>query len=609
MSNQQSSAIASWYRQLNQLMSDQQVDVVLITSRDGHLSEYTALVNNPRYQLTGFDGSVGDALVFSAECAERCGLSAQCILFVDGRYHLQADQQTDPQYVEVYKLDYGQQMWKSMVAWIEKHRAQINKIGFDGFRLSSFHVNKLTSFAEQYQLSLHCFNRYEIDQAIALPGLIIDKPIYQLANELLGRNIQTNIDRLTASYPLGFEAQSTCYVTAMCDDVAYLLNSRGYHGPNASSHFGYLFVIGYQLVLFLPRDCADSPVEFHDLEGVELTVIRNDWSQLQQLLGQYPITGVCYQAKGINYALQQVIDNCFAGATCFDEFKGVTPIRVVKSPEELAAMRQAFSKSSQAIATTIRWAKYGDPEDHIYTEGSLSQKIWQEYQDQGALSLSFNTIAGTGANGALIHYSDDTSTQPLQDGELVILDSGAYYQEGLATDVTRGCFCNHSRQAVPQAWQKAIYTATLKASVAGLTACLHHKTTGAEFDQMIRQRVQQAGFDYAHGTGHGVGIDVHEGGIGISPRNNEPLTEQAVVTIEPGVYLPDQGGVRVENVVIVKRDEFKPDHFVFENLVFVGYDWELIDVEQLDDQEKEYLKRYEYQCQQMGTSITACPLF
>ena len=601
--------LATWYAQLNDLMQAQGVDALLITSRDGHLSEYTALQNNPRYQLSQFNGSVGDAIFISKALADKLQMQAQCLLFVDGRYHIQADRQTDPQFVAVQKLEYGQGMWKNMLAWFEKNRAEINKIGFDGFRFSSDSISKLADFANTYEMQLHSFDHYEIDEAIELPGFVTSKPIYQLADELLGRDIKTNIDNLTATYPLGFEANKTCYVSAMSDDVSYLLNSRGYHAPNLSTHFGYIFVVGYNLVLFLPKDCAEAPVEINNLGELELTVVRNDWQALTEQLGKFDVTGVCYQGSGINFALQQVIEATFAGATCFEKFAGVTPIRVVKSEQELDAMRSAFIKSSRAIAETIRWAKFGDDEDHIYTEGTLAHKIWDEYQDQGALSLSFSTIAGTGENGALIHYSDDTSTKKLEDGELVILDSGAYYEEGLATDVTRGCFCNHSRQAVPDKWQKDIYTATLKASIAGLTACIHESTTGAELDEIIRGVLKEAGFDYAHGTGHGVGIDVHESGIGISPNINKPMTENAVVTIEPGVYLAGQGGVRVENVVIVKRHNFKKDHFVFENMSFVGYDWELIDLEQLTEDEKEYLKLYESHCQDMGTSITACPLF
>lgn len=601
--------LTSWYSELNDLMQVQQVDALLITSRDGHLSEYTALENNPRYQLSQFNGSVGDAIFISKALATKLDMQAQCLLFVDGRYHLQADRQTDPQLVEVQKLEYGQPMWKTMLAWIESNRANIAKIGFDGYRFSSDNIAKLAEFANTYDMQLHSFDHYEIDNAIELPGFITTKQIYQLADDLLGRDIKTNIDNLTSTYPLGFEADKTCYVSAMSDDVSYLLNSRGYHSPNLSSHFGYIFVVGYHLILFLPRDCAQAPVEIDNLGELELTVVRNDWQALQQHLAKHEVTGVCYQGSGINFVLQQVIDATFKGATYFDKFAGVTPIRVVKSPQELDAMRSAFTKSSKAIAETIRWAKFGCEEDHVYTEGALATKIWDEYQDQGALSLSFSTIAGTGENGALIHYSDDTSTKKIEEGELVILDSGAYYEEGLATDVTRGCFCNRSRHGEPEKWQKDIYTATLKASIAGLTACVHESTTGAQMDDIIRGVLQDAGFDYAHGTGHGVGIDVHESGIGISPKINKTLTENAVVTIEPGVYLADQGGVRVENVVIVKRHNFKEDHFVFENMSYVGYDWELIDLEQLNEDEKEYLKLYEYRCQDMGTSITACPLF
>jgi len=606
MSNQ---AMNTWYSQLDSLMAEHQIDALLITSRDGHLSEYTALENNPRYQLSQFDGSVGDAIFISQPLAKRLKMQAQCLLFVDGRYHLQADRQTDPQFVSVQKLAYGEVMWGSMMAWLEKHSNDINTIGFDGFRFSSADATRLTEFANLNTIKVHSFSHYEIDSAIELAGFITEKPIYQLKDELLGRDIKTNIDALTASYPEGFETESTCYVTAACDDVAYLLNSRGYHGPHMSSHFGYMFVIGKELVLYLPRDCAEAPVNIDNLGPLNLTVIRDSWNALQNVLKGFEVDGVVYQQKGINYVLEQQVKKTWPDAHHYERFEGVTPIRVVKSPQELDAMRSAFIKSSKAIAQTIRWAKYGDEEDHIYTESSLSHKIWDEYQEQGALDLSFNTIAGCGENGALIHYNDNDSDKPLKDGELVLLDSGAYYEEGLATDITRGCFCNHSRKEKPQQWQIDIYTATLKASIAGLSAQIHQSTTGAELDEIIRKVIQDKGYDYAHGTGHGVGIDVHEGGIGISPRIGKPMTENAVVTIEPGIYLADQGGVRVENVVIVKRHSSKDDHFVFENLSFVGYDWELIDLDQLTLDEKEYLKLYEDRCQNLGTEITRCPLF
>ncbi|NQZ11082.1 MAG: M24 family metallopeptidase [Algicola sp.] len=600
--------LTAWYAQLDALMNEQQIDALLLTSRDGHLSEYTALENNPRYHLSQFTGSVGDAIFISATLAAKLDMKAQCLLFVDGRYHIQADKQCDPAKVSVQKLTFGDVMWDSMMDWFESNKQHINKLGLDGYRFSSSDVSRLGEFAQDHGFTLHSYNHCEIDTAIELPGFITTKPITQLADELLGRGVKDNITALTSSYPEGFSAEQTCYITSVSDDVSYLLNSRGYHTPNLSSHFGYLFVINQDVVLYLPRDAAECEVNINDVGDLSFTVVRNDWNELGNLLKAKSVNGLCYKAEGINYVLQQMIDQTWSGLKCNDTFAGVSPIRVVKSPQELKAMKHAFVRSSKAIAETIRWAKYGNGEDSTYTEGALASKILSEYQAQGALGLSFSTIAGCGENGAQIHYSDNTSTRPLNDGELVLLDSGAYYEEGLATDVTRGCFCNHSRQAKPEDWQIDIYTTTLKASIAGLCAIVPTSCTGAQMDEIIRKVVKDAGYDYAHGTGHGVGIDVHESGIGISPKVKDTFTENAVVTIEPGIYLADKGGVRVENVVIVRKDENKPDHFYFEIMSFVGYDWELIDLERLTEDEKDYLKDYEQSCQNMGTEITACPL-
>lgn len=596
------------YSRLDALMNEHQLDAVLLTSRDCQLSEYTPLANNTRYHMTGFTGSVGDALYLSKSLAEKAAEKAQCLLFVDGRYHLQADIETLPELVSVQKLDYTQGMWATIKQWLADNQDNIKKVGFDGYRFSSGDVEQLAELAGQSDFELHSFNHREIDEVTGLAGMTTTKPIEQLADPMLGRSIMDNIKALQDSYPDNCAASQTCYVTALTDDVAYLLNSRGYHSENQSAHFGFLFLLGNEVILYLPKECSECAVNIDNLGELQLTVIRNNLADLAAWLKGQSVKSVCFDKAGINFVLRQLIDETCKGADLHDEFKGVTPIRAVKSPQELAAMRKAFLRSSVAIAETIRWAKYGDEQDRVFTEGCMAAKLWDEYEAQGAKSLSFSTIAGCGENGALIHYSDVNSTRPLNDGELVLLDSGAYYEEGLATDITRGCFCNHSRSERPQAWQVDIYTTTLKASMAGLMANIPDTTTGAELDKVIRDVVEQAGYNYAHGTGHGVGIDVHESGIGISPRVESPLTENAVVTIEPGIYLEGQGGVRVENVVVVKRDEFHPENFHFENLSFVGYDWDLIDLDRLTEDEKDYLKGYEHKCQELGTEITRCPL-
>lgn len=598
----------SLYTRLDSLMSEHQLDVLLITSRDCQLAEYTPLNNNPRAHLTGFTGSVGDAVFISKALAEKLGGSPQSLLFVDSRYHLQADIETQVEFVGVQKLQYGQVLWPTIKQWIDTHAEHINKVGFDGYRHSASDIDELSQSATDNDYLLHSFNHRELDEAMTLPGMTTNKPIEQLADAMLGRGIEDNIRALQNSFADDMVPNSTCYVTALTDDVAYLLNSRGYHSENQSAHYGFLFVLGNDLTLYLPKECSDCEVNINNVGGLNLKVVRNDLEQLHSTFKDKDITAVAYHSGGINFVLQQLINETFKGARVNDTFAGVTPIRVVKSDEELAAMKKAFIRSSVAIAETIRWAKFGDEQDRVFTEGCLAAKLWDEYEAQGAKSLSFSTIAGAGENGALIHYSDANSTRPLNDGELVLLDSGAYYEEGLATDITRGCFCNHSRTQEPEQWQIDIYTATLKASIAGLTASIEQSTTGAELDKLIRSKIQDKGYDYAHGTGHGVGIDVHESGIGISPRVTMPMTENAVVTIEPGIYLEGKGGVRVENVVIVRRDEFHPERLRFEMLSYVGYDWELINLDELTEDEKDYLKSYEHKCQELGTEVSSCPL-
>ena len=212
----------AWYAQLDALMNEQQIDALLLTSRDGHLSE-----NHPRSPLSQFTGAVGDAIFISATLASKLGMKAQCLLFVDGRYHIQADKQCDPDKVSVQKLAYGEVMWDSMMGWIESNKQHINKLGLDGYRFSSSDVSRLGEFAQGHDFTLHSYNHHEIDNAIELPGFITTKPITQLADELLGRGVKDNITALTSSYPEGFSAEQTCYITSVSDDVSYLLNSRG----------------------------------------------------------------------------------------------------------------------------------------------------------------------------------------------------------------------------------------------------------------------------------------------------------------------------------------------------------------------------------------------
>jgi Xaa-Pro aminopeptidase len=130
--------------------------------------------------------------------------------------------------------------------------------------------------------------------------------------------------------------------------------------------------------------------------------------------------------------------------------------------------------------------------------------------------------------------------------------------------------------------------------------------SGKEVDALIRGKVKESGYDYLHGTGHGIGIHVHEEGIRLSTLSVYPQSPFACVSVEPGIYLKDKGGVRVENVAFLIPEG--ASHYRYENVVFVGYDWDLIDLTQLTEEEKNYLRDYESKCRELGTALTECPL-
>jgi Xaa-Pro aminopeptidase len=188
-----------------------------------------------------------------------------------------------------------------------------------------------------------------------------------------------------------------------------------------------------------------------------------------------------------------------------------------------------------------------------------------------------------------------------------LLDCGAYYVEGFATDTTRAVFCPAAGKS-PEAWQKKIYTVVLKGMLAVQHAEFDRELVGNQLDLYARNVCAAYGYDYLHGTGHGIGIHVHEGGHRIGKVSLGHLAENGVISLEPGIYLAGQGGVRLENCAVVRAHPTDVKRYMFQNLTFVGFDWDLIDVSLLNAREKVWLKDYEKKCVELGTQVTPCPL-
>lgn len=589
------------------------LDALLVTAQDAFLSEYTPLSSNQRFLLSGFTGSTGDGLFLTRALADRINTSTKFHLFVDGRYHLQADQETRRELVSVHKLTLASSLDEAIFSWIKEKFPAGVCLGTDTQRVGWSRWEALQNLSKNGKFQLKGYGGGEISTALMSAGWKVNRKIESLTQEYTGRNVQSNLQELRHLMNRQMHEKKWLFVTCMSDDAAWLLNARAYHLPQLSSCLAYTFISSTTCVVHLPEESSDCEIDLKSHENIIVTRghLQNALIALQKADSQgQPFTEICFSERAMNAALPTELAKVFPQTQFHSDKHCIEELRVRKTEEELNSIRRSFLRSSRAIARTLRWAKDCSKNDLALSETDLAARIKTEYAAEGALELSFKTISGFGAHGAIIHYSTPSATTQAQQGELLLLDSGAYYAEGFATDCTRVVIFAKQISEV-QPWQKEIYTLTLKSCLAGLRATFNLQTPCKDIDTLTRTPLKEKGYDYAHGTGHGIGIHVHENGIRLSPASQYTFTENAVVSVEPGIYLEGRGGVRIENVaIVVPREQTPTDSHThtFENVVFVGYDWDLIDVQLLSEADKTDLIAYEKKCQSLGTAVTDCPL-
>jgi Xaa-Pro aminopeptidase len=257
-------------------------------------------------------------------------------------------------------------------------------------------------------------------------------------------------------------------------------------------------------------------------------------------------------------------------------------------------------RASAAIADTVRWVRGQLSEGQAVTEAAFQAVANQNYEDHGARDLSFHTISGVGANSAIIHYSGADETVFADTNDLMLLDSGGLYEGGFCTDTTR-TFIAGGASATPSDEQKRIYTLVLKGVLSGMSASFPKGTRGSFLDALIRAPLYSAGLDYAHGTGHGVGIHVHEPGVGIAPQASGVIEAGMVCSIEPGYYREGWGGIRIENVVVFEEHSENEGYLCSRPLNHVGFDVHLVDETLFTPDELRAYQNYQSVCATNGT--------
>ncbi|HBG49314.1 MAG TPA: hypothetical protein DDW90_07410 [Cyanobacteria bacterium UBA9971] len=270
----------------------------------------------------------------------------------------------------------------------------------------------------------------------------------------------------------------------------------------------------------------------------------------------------------------------------------IAQMKAVKNKQELEHFRECFLKTDIVVNRAICWLNQNLEKEISISEKDFSDKVKSLFFEEGAVGLSFETIAASGKNTAFIHYTKADPEKIIKSGELVLLDCGGYFEGGYATDITR-TFLAGGLRAEAGKKQKEIYTRVLKAFLYGINFELEENTTGFDIDKKVRNLINQdkpEGFNFSHGTGHGVGISVHESPprLGPSETSKTKLLSGMVFTIEPGLYCEDFGGVRIENTVTLSENKIK-------SLTKAKLDDNLINYELLTEQEKVWLENYQKQ--------------
>jgi Xaa-Pro aminopeptidase len=567
---------------LKKVMTERGLDGMYISSFDPFLNEYVPLQDNHRYYLTGFTGSMAEVLVPA---------NGKVRLYVDGRYHEQADLEVDAKEVEVMKIGGNSSTTEELVQDVKK--LGIKKLGYEADRTALGYLKRLSQSAQE-TVGLETG---ELAQAISFESLPAFKEIQTVQREWRGR------DTLEKTRSIFQDEKQAMYLTAL-DSIAWITNCRGYHLPFLSVFCAKALVTKEKVYVFVTPETpvSDKAKKETGLEFISLP-FANLQKELDRLQNTLHLNEVWFDPGMLNAQDFGMLVKVFGTDRLKEKNGGLYEYQSIKEPVEIQQVIASFKKSDKAIYNTIKWAKDSVKAGKRITELDLYNETTVKYKEQGAVEQSFNTIAGVGPNGSIIHYGNPSDEVVIKDTDMVLLDSGGYFDGGWATDTTRTFFADASKK--PEAKMMEMYTLTLKGTLALQSAVFPEGTKGMVLDGLARSAMRKKGYDYNHGTGHGVGINVHEPGVRISTVSTVPMKAGQVVSIEPGIYVPGYGGVRLENIAyVIKHPDF-PNMLKFVPLVYIGFEPALIDMNLLNSEEKLILEEYEAECAKRGTSFRA----
>jgi Xaa-Pro aminopeptidase len=539
------------------------------------MSEYVGSYAQRLAWLTGFQGSAGSAVVLPEEAA----------IFTDGRYTIQVRQQVSPT-----EWSYQSVPETSVAKWLQENAPNGARIGYDPWLHTADWVKQATKTLAAKGAELVAVARNPIDAVWA------DRPepskarLIVQSEKLAGKSSAEKRHEM-ADWLVKEGADAA--VLAALDSIAWTFNVRGADVTHTPVALAYALVNADGTAdLFTESEKVGEDVAKHLGNGVRLHERDAFEPYLKSLSGKLIAVDPERSVAAIPQALEQ------GGARILSRRDPAVLPKAIKNAVEVAGHEAAQARDGAAVSRFLRWVETEAPKGGL-DEIIASDKLEALRHEHGDLrDLSFDTISAYGPNGALPHYKGTAeSNLPFKPGTLYLVDSGGQYQDG-TTDITRTVPIGE-----PTAEMIDRFTRVLKGHIAIATALFPKGTRGSQLDSFARRPLWEAGLDYAHGTGHGVGafLAVHEGPQRISPvgssqsGGDEPLQAGMILSNEPGYYKAGEYGIRIENLVLVVDKEVEgadKEMLGFDTLTFVPIEPALIDVSMLSDRELDWLNDY-----------------
>ena len=532
--------------EIKNIILSNNLDGYILPKNDEYFTEYSK-TNNLK-SITKFSGSAGFAIF----------LKNRNYLFVDGRYTIQAEKESGKKF-EICEIPY---------IWPKNILKKEIKIGFDPDLFTWETLNKY--FGDGYNLvPLNFkFKRENKDEN--------NYPFFSLDPIIAGETTNNKIDRLIKI----MKKKKIDYTfISSGENICWLLNIRGRDLPNSPIANCKIIITKEKQIYFFSNQNKINKIK-SSFKKLKIHFLREN--NILNTLVKFKNSNFCIDNKTCSVFEESLISNKFK---IIERKDPIYNLKSLKNKTEIKNMVNAHIEDGVALTKFLYWIK--NPKIKNLTEKRIEKKL-ESFRKKGKNYLypSFDTIAGSGPNGAIIHYrSDKFSNRKLKKNDLLLLDSGGQYKWG-TTDVTRTvCFSKVSNSV------KDIFTRVLKGHIGVVLTDINKERNGNNIDKIARKSLNAVGLNYRHGTGHGVGafLNVHEGPQGISKNNFVKLKEGMIVSNEPGFYKKNDFGIRIENLVFIKKIKSK---LVFENLTMAPIDKDLINFKMLNKKEKNYLFKY-----------------